>query len=124
MKTHSVLVPDDVFMKLMPIAEEKDKEISELVNEALQRYLWEANERKIEQETEAFRSMHDELKQHFLGEYVAIHQGKLVDHDVDRRALSRRVRREYPNGGVLITPVEDEPERVFLMLTPRFERDA
>jgi DNA repair protein RadC len=38
------------------------KEISELVNEALQRYLWEAKERKIDREMETYRTMHAELK--------------------------------------------------------------
>lgn len=124
MKEHSVLVADQVFAELVPIAEEENKEISELVNEALRKYLWEARERKIERETEAYRTLHAELKQRFSGEYVAIHDGELVDHDADRRALSRRVRQKYGNAAVLITPVEDEPEREFLILSPRFERGA
>jgi len=123
-KEYSVLIPDQVLAELTPIAEQEDKEVSELVNEALRRYLWEAKERKIDQEMEAYRAMHAELKRRFLGEYVAIHNGKLIDHDADRRALSRRVRRKYGNVAVLITPVEDEPEREFLMLSPRFERGA
>ncbi len=124
MTEHRVLIPDQVFAELMPISEQEDKEISDLVTEVLQRYLWEAKERKIDREMEAYRMMHAELKGRFLGKYVAIHNGKLVDHDADRRALSRRVRRQYGNAAVLITPVEDGPEREFLMLSPRFERGA
>jgi len=67
---------------------------------------------------EAYRTMHAELKQRFLGEYVAIHNGELVDHDADRRALSRRVRQKYRSVAVLITPVEEKPEREFLMQSP------
>lgn len=124
MAKHSVLIPDQVFADLMPIAEEEDKEISELVTEALRKYLWEARERKIEREMEAYRTLHAELKQRFSGEYVAIHDGELVDHDADRRVLSRRVRQKYGNAAVLITPVEEKPEREFLILSPRFERGA
>lgn len=124
MTEHKVLIPDQMFAELMPISEQEDKEISDLVTEALQRYLWEAKERKIDREMEAYRMMHAELKGRFIGEYVAIHNEKLVDHDADRCALSRRVRRQYGNAAVLITPVEDEPEREFLMLSPRFERGA
>jgi len=122
MTEHSVLIQDQVFVELMPIAEQEDKEISDLVTEALQRYLWEVKERKIDREMEAYRTMHAELKRRFLGQYVAIHNGELVDHDADRHALSRRVRREYGSVAVLITPVEEKPEREFLMLSPRFER--
>jgi hypothetical protein len=124
MTEHSVLVPDQVLAELVPIAEQEDKEVSELVNEALRRYLWEVKERKIDREMEAYRTMHAELKQRFLGEYVAIHHGELIDHDTDRHALSRRVRQKYGSVAVLITPVEDDPEREFLMLSPRFERGA
>ena len=83
---------------------------------------WEAKERKIDQEMEAYRAMHVKLKQRFLGKYVAIHDGELVDHDADRRALFQRVRQKYGSAAVLITPVEEKAEREFLMLSPRFER--
>jgi len=35
MTEHRVLIPDWVFAELMPIAEQEDKGISDLVNEAL-----------------------------------------------------------------------------------------
>ena len=122
MAEHSVLIPDQVFAELMPIVEQEGKKVSELITEALRQYLWEAKERKIDREMEAYRAMHAELKQRFSGEYVAIHDGELVDHDADRCALSRRVREEYGDVAVLITPVEESPEREFLMHSPRFER--
>jgi len=118
MTEHRVLIPDQMFTELTPIAEQENKEISELVNEALRQYLWEAKERKIDREMEAYRTMHIELKQRFLGKYVAIHNGELVDHDADRHVLSRRVRQEYRSVAVLITPVEEKPEREFLMQSP------
>ncbi len=120
MISEQVLVPDHVLTELKPIAEQEHKDLEDLVNEVLQRYIWQARERKIDREMEAYRAMHVELKQKFLGRYVAIHDGQVVDHDSDRRALSKRVRREYGNTAVLITPVEDTPEREFLVLTPRF----
>lgn len=122
MAEHRVLIQDHMFAELVPIAEHEGKEVEDLVSEALQRYLWEAKERKIDREMEAYSAMHTELKQRFLGEYVAVHNGELVDHDTDRRALSRRVRQKYKSVAVLITPVKEEPEREFLMLSPRFER--
>jgi metal-responsive CopG/Arc/MetJ family transcriptional regulator len=124
MTEHTVTIPDQVLAELMPMLEQEGKDIGDLVAEALRRYLWEARERKIDQEMTAYRAMHGELKQRFLGAYVAIHIGELVDHDTDRSALSSRVRRKYGNVVVLILPVQDEPEREFLMLSPRLERGA
>ncbi len=114
------MISEHILTELAPVAEQEHKEVGDLVNEVLQQYIWQAKERKIDQEMEAYRAMHAELKQKFLGQYVAIHDGQLVDYDSDRQALSRRVRREYGSTAVLITPVEDAPEREFLVLTPRF----
>jgi hypothetical protein len=124
MAEHTVSIPDHIISELMPMLEEEGKDVSEFVAEALRRYLWEARERKIDQEMTAYRAMHSELKQRLLGEYVAIHHGKLVDHDPDRNALSSRVRQRYGNAALLITPVQVEAEREFLMLSPRWERGA
>ena len=122
MAEHSVLIPDQVLAELMPMLEQDGREISDLVTQALRQYVWQAKEHKIDQEVEAYRAMHGELKQRLLGQYVAIHNGEVVDHDTDRHALSRRVRQKYGNAAVLIIPVEDRPEREFLVLSPRFER--
>ena len=65
--------------------------------------------------------MHGELKERLPGEYVAIHNGELVDHDDDRHVLSSRVCQVHGNAAVLIIPDGDEPEGEFLMLSPRFE---
>ena len=58
---------------------------------------------------QTYRIMHTDLKRRFLGQYVAIHDGELVDYDPDRLALLRRVRRKYGRQ-VLITLVKDDAE--------------
>jgi hypothetical protein len=107
---------------LLPLAKQQDRKLEDLIQEALQQYIWESRERQIDREMQAYRALHLELKQHYLGEYVAIYNGKLVDHDVDRRTLSQRVHQRYADAVVLITPVEPQPDREFLLTSPRFER--
>ena len=120
--SHSVAVSDRVFTELIPVAEQEDRNVEELVNEALQRYLWEAKERQIDREMEVYRALHAELKPRYLGQYVAIHNGKMVGHNADRQTLSQQVRRKYGSAAVLITRVEEAPEREFVVRNPRFER--
>ena len=47
-----------------------------------------------------------------MGQYIALHQGKLVDHDTDGCALSLRIYQSYPNQFVLICQVEELAETI------------
>jgi hypothetical protein len=52
---------------------------------------------------------------------VAIHQGKLVDHDSDQLALYQRVDRRYRNTPVLIKQVLANPEEEYTFRSPTLE---
>jgi len=45
------------------------------------------------------------LLSEYAGEYVAMHQGQVVDHDSDVVRLERRVAEQYGETAVLIAPV-------------------
>ena len=78
---------------------------------------------KIHAEAQAFRSMHRELLSRYRGRYVAVHDGRVVDDDMDRRSLYLRVRARYGATPVLIREVTELPEREFHILSPRLESD-
>lgn len=62
------------------------------------------------QEQAAFDAMIEELKSKYLGQYVAVHQGGVIDHDMDITALANRTGESHPNQIVLIRQVLSEPE--------------
>lgn len=62
------------------------------------------------QEQKAFDSMLEELRAKYLGLYVAVHKGVVVDHDDDITALSNRAEERYPDKAVLIRQVLSGPE--------------
>lgn len=68
-------------------------------------------EEAVEREIRAFHRLHPTLLEHHLGQYVAIHDQHLVDHDADKLALYQRIRNQYPEQFVLVRLVEPEPER-------------
>jgi len=78
----------------------------------------------MEQNVAAYRVMHSELVDRYLGQYVAIYAGKLVDYDPDPLLLLERIRRNYPNEVVLRRKVERTPEREIRIRHPKFERAA
>ena len=62
--------------------------------------------------------MHDELRQKYLGEWVAVHDQKLVEHDSDGLALYRRVRARFGRISVLIRHVTEESVEEVWIRTP------
>ena len=70
----------------------------------------------MEQNVDAYRTMHGELVEHYFGQYVAICDGKLVDYDADPLLLLERVRQNYPDQVVLRRKVEQTPERELRIL--------
>ena len=94
----------------------------EIVAVALRRYMRQAQEQKIQQEAEAFCSMHTELARQYLGQVVAIHEGQVVDHDENFVTLHRRIRQRFGRTAVLLRRVGPESERVLTFRSPRFER--
>lgn len=79
---------------------------------ALRRHLWELDRRKIAEESKAYRRQHAELRAHYLGRYIAMHKGEVVDHDTDFQALWQRVRQRFGRTPVMITQVGHEPETI------------
>ncbi len=82
-------------------------EIGTLFNQAIRRYLWELDRRKISEETKRYYQCHAELKKHYLGQYIAMHQGEVVDHDVDFGTLCQRVQQQFGRVPIMMRQVEE-----------------
>ncbi len=73
------------------------------------------------QEAAAFEAMHEQLKQRYLNQFVAVHNGEVVDSDADVSSLMERIREAYPDEIVLIRQVEDQLPRDLVVRSPRLE---
>ena len=77
---------------------------------------------QFENEREAFWSQYPELLKQYVGQYVAVYQGKMIDHDEDKRRLIQRV---YENLGyvpVYIQRVSPEGRPRYRLSSPRVKR--
>lgn len=74
----------------------------------------------LDAENIAFQQLHASLLERYANQYVAIYQGKLIDHDRDKLALFQRIEEHYPNEFVLMRPVQEQPEREFYFRSPRY----
>jgi hypothetical protein len=93
--------------------------VEQVFDELARRYIAEARRKIIDQEFAHYVQMHAELKEKYLGQNVAIHQGKLVDADPDAMTLVRRVRAQYGRIPILFVQVENEPEKVLTIHSTR-----
>ena len=112
----------ELMKQLEQIAVEQEVKPEELLETAVRAYLRQIERETIKAEADAFRSMHAELVTEYLGQYVAIHNGQVVDHDKDFQSLHNRVRQRFGHRPVLLRRVEAEPERVLTFRSPRLER--
>lgn len=115
----SIVLRTDLHKQLSRHAEDSDQELSKLVNQAVEQYLCVRHHAKLDQEIAAYETMHEELRNRHLGQWVATHEQRLVDHDKERQALFyRSVRATFGRTSVLIRQVAEHPIEEVLVRTP------
>ena len=97
--------------RIRHVARETNRDTTQVVEAAVQAYLDQLDREKIHEETEAFWAMQANLLTRYPSEYVAVHQGQVVDHDPDVVRLEQRVAERWGESAILIAPVTDEPRR-------------
>ena len=123
-KKVTLAIPDEMYRRAQRIAELREKRIADVLLESI--VLVETREPAVDEdiivdrEEVAFKRMHPVLREKYPGQYVAIYQEELIDHDVDQVALYLRVKEQYPGQFVWIAPVNDEPEETYVVHSPRF----
>ena len=117
----TIVLQPQLMKQVVLVASQESTNPDELVETAVRDYLRALQRRKIEAEVQAFGSMHAELVKTHLGQYVAIHRGRLIDQDEDFQTLHKRVRQGFGNEAVLIRRVEQNPEHELVFRSPKFE---
>ncbi len=76
-------------------------------------------EAAVEREMQAYIALHPRLKEKYLGQHVAIYDGKLIDVDEDYGALYQRIDAQYPDEFVWLATVEEEAMPTLIFRSPR-----
>lgn len=106
----TVAVEPELYKRVEKAAQEYKINVDGILAEAVRRYLWELERRKISEESARYRLRHAELVTLYLGKYIAMRDGQVVDHDADFQALRQRVRQRFADTPVMITLVEPVAE--------------
>lgn len=120
---HSIKLDDTTAKALNWLAKRRNVHPDALAVEAIEEQIRAETRRSLEQEAEAFRTLHPQLLQEIPGEYAAIYQGTLVDHDHDVVTLLQRIEDNFPDEPVLVRQVQAEAEPVIHVRSPKIEYD-
>jgi hypothetical protein len=107
----TVAVESELYNRIEKTAQEQSVNVDEIFSQAIRRYLWELDRRKISEESRIYRQRHAELKEQYLGQYIAMHNGQVVGHDADFSTLHQRIRQRFEHTPVMITLVEEVSEQ-------------
>ena len=116
-----IALNEQTVQELQQIAKVRAVETSALAEQAIRNFLRAEARQAMQREAKAFRKLHPALWKTMPGEYAAIYQGKLVDHDADQLALFLRIEAQYPGMTVLIRQVRSMPEEIIQVHSPTFE---
>lgn len=110
-------VSSELLEPLQRVAAERGESVNTLVEQLIADYLRDRRHRYLTAEMERFREHHDELRQQYEGQFIALREGKVLDHDPEGGRLYGRIHQQYGDIPVLIVEVNDQPEQLFTRLT-------
>ena len=119
-----VAVDPELYKRVEETAQDRQESIDEILAEALRLYLWEQERRKISEESQIYRQLHVQLKDQYLGQYIAMRNGKVIDADPDFDAPRKRIRQRFGRKPVMMTRVEEVPEPLLTRRGFRMETGA
>ncbi|MBI1879500.1 MAG: hypothetical protein HYR94_14990 [Chloroflexi bacterium] len=118
----TISIEPSLQLKLDQIAQTIGKSPEEIVTEAINEHLERLNEQQLEAEIRAFERMHSELKNRYLGQFVAVYERQVVDSDADFERLFLRVQARFGDLTVLIRQVSALPDEEWYFRSPRLEQ--
>jgi len=122
----TVTIPEALLRRAKKLARVRRRPVDVVIAELLDRALPDeassvanAEDEAVIREMEAYIALHPALKANYMGQYVAILDGQLIDHDSDPAALYGRIAAHYPDHFVWLTAVEEEPLATVKFRSPR-----
>ena len=104
-------------------AQSQNLSADEVIDKAVAEYIDRWASQKLRSEQDAFAQLHPQLVEQYFGQYVAIHNGCLIDSDFDDLTLHLRLRQKYGQMPILLRKVTDDIDPpTFLWHRPRLEQ--
>ncbi len=119
--TITLQISDNLAQEIWNEAEMHGLPVEDFLRMAIRRERTLANRRKIEDEQSWWLNLPLSERAKYEGQFVAIHDKGLIDHDQDETALFQRIRAKYGNTAILVMPAEGPRE--IRILSPRLVQE-
>jgi hypothetical protein len=106
--------------EIIELAEQEGQSATDLVIEAVQRYIALHRQKRIQAETEAWYRLPVTQRQRYAGQYVAVTGGEVVDSDPERLVLYYRIKEQYGREPVLIMEGDEQGMPVYHITSARY----
>jgi hypothetical protein len=120
----NVSIEPQLYNRIEKAASQQQSSIDQLLDEAVRQYLWEMDRRKISEESRIYRQKHATLKAMYLDKYIAMHEGEVVDHDVEFQPLFQRIREQFGNMPIMIVLVKEDSDSAYVRRGFRQEKQV
>ncbi|HEX6383445.1 MAG TPA: DUF5678 domain-containing protein [Anaerolineae bacterium] len=121
MEAYKVSLRPDLVSQVKRITQRENADVEEFVDQAVRERIKRLKDEKFEAEAEAYRQLHPELVKQYLGQFVAIHEGQVVDHGPDSEELFLRIKRRYGDIPVYFQLVNESGIMELRAPSPRLE---
>ncbi len=117
----TIAIEPKLYNRIEQVAREQHQSISDMLADAIQQYLWELERKKISEESATYHRRYSEIRAQYQGKYIAMRNGEIVDHATDFSTLYQRIAERFPDQPIMMTLVEDEPDRPLIKRGFRME---
>jgi hypothetical protein len=105
----TITLDTDLVKQVERVAKHQETAVETLVHQAVTEYLERLRDEKLELEAKAFEKIHTNLLRQYSNQFVAMHDGQVIDHDADFEPLFLRIQKQFQDVPVLIRAVRPEP---------------
>lgn len=106
----AIEVDPTLIQEIRSYSKAENGDLRTVVEDALRQHLFRLRQEKIDRECDAYQKNHPEIAGKYLGQFVAIHGGEVIDADPDGVVLSKRIREKFGRIPIAIIQVRETPE--------------
>jgi len=120
----TLTLPDSIYKQVEAAARRASRPVSDVlvdvVADAFPVFHVHPQREQMLWEQEAYARQREEIIAKYEGQYIAMHGGVVVDHDLDETELVMRIQEKYPDEIVHLRLVTRAPDRELRFRSPRF----
>jgi hypothetical protein len=118
----TIALTSDILAQLREAAEWNGVPLEKAALDAVLSYIGRYGRAKVEKEQAIFEQRKPELLKRYRGQYIAMHNGDVVETAADLRTLRSKVFARFGHTPMLHTFVTDQPDPEVVIRSPRLVR--